>query len=79
MFLTIATVYALINILQTVLLPTNLDVDDEGEDGSILPESISLTRIEDLLAQMRFHEVPKRAMFTSTLKLGEGFIIGVKG
>ncbi|TEB31595.1 Ku DNA-binding complex, Ku70 subunit [Coprinellus micaceus] len=63
----------------TVLLPTNLDVDDEGEDGSILPESISLTRIEDLLAQMRFHEVPKRAMFTSTLKLGEGFIIGVKG
>ena len=71
--------YALIHNLQTVLLPTNLDVDDEDEDGVILPESISLTRIEDLLAQMRFHEVPKRAMFTSTFKLGEGFTIGVKG
>ncbi|KAJ3501671.1 hypothetical protein NMY22_g18843 [Coprinellus aureogranulatus] len=63
----------------SVLLPTNLAVDDEEGDGTVLPESISITRIEDLLAQMRFHEVPKRALFTAPLKLGEGFTIGVKG
>ena len=62
---------------KSVLLPTNLTDDDE--DSEVLPESVSITRIDDLLAQMRFHEVPKRAMFTSTFKLGEGFTIGVKG
>ncbi|KAF9012092.1 ku70-like protein [Hymenopellis radicata] len=51
--------------------------EDEDEEG--LPESISISRIEDLLAQMRFHEVPKRALFSVPFKLAEGFTIGVKG
>ncbi|KAG6901967.1 hypothetical protein C0995_006196 [Termitomyces sp. Mi166 len=66
----------------SVLLPTNLTDDDEAvdpSDPSVLPESISISRIEDLLAQMRFHEVPKRAHYSVPFKLGEGLIIGVKG
>lgn len=64
----------------SVLLPTNLDEDDEDTGkGALLPESISISRIEDLLAQMRFHEVPKRALFSAPFKLGEDFTIGVKG
>ncbi|EIW57977.1 ku70-like protein [Trametes versicolor FP-101664 SS1] len=66
----------------SVLLPTNLtDLDDisDGDPGSILPESISITRVEELLAQMRFHEVPKRALFSVPLTLAPGFMIGVKG
>ncbi|KAG6917848.1 hypothetical protein DXG01_000753 [Tephrocybe rancida] len=66
----------------SVLLPTNLTDDDEDvdtSDPSVLPESISISRIEDLLAQMRFHEVPKRAQFSVPFKLGEGLTIGVKG
>jgi len=62
----------------SVLLPSNLTEDDEA-DGSILPESISITRIDDLLSQMRFHEVPKRALFSVPLELAKGFVIGVKG
>lgn len=64
---------------QSVLLPTNLEEDDAEGDSSILPESISISKIEDLLAQMRFHEVPKRALFSAPFKLGDGFTIGVKG
>lgn len=45
----------------------------------MLPTSISITRIDDLLAQMRFHEVPKRALFSIPFELGKGFAIGVKG
>lgn len=60
-----------------MLLPNNLN-DDEG-DSSVLPESISITRIDDLLAQMRFHEVPKRALFSVPLELASEFVIGVKG
>jgi len=66
---------------QSVLLPNNLmDEDDIDEsDPSVLPESISISRIEDLLAQMRFHEVPKRAQFSIPFELADGFIIGIKG
>ncbi|KAK7043879.1 ATP-dependent DNA helicase II subunit 1 [Paramarasmius palmivorus] len=64
----------------SVLQPSTLaEDDDDGDDPSVLPESISISRIEDLLAQMRFHEVPKRAMFSVPLQLGNGFTIGVKG
>ncbi|KIY53908.1 Ku DNA-binding complex, Ku70 subunit [Fistulina hepatica ATCC 64428] len=35
--------------------------------------------IEDLLAQMRFREVPKRALFSIPFELGAGFTIGIKG
>ncbi|KAH9847820.1 ku70-like protein [Lenzites betulinus] len=66
----------------SVLLATNLsELDETGDDGpaSILPESISITRVEELLAQMRFHEVPKRALFSVPLTLAPGFVIGVKG
>lgn len=60
-----------------MLLPTNLAEDDA--DASILPESISITRVDDLLSQMRFHEVPKRALFSVPFELAKGFVIGVKG
>ncbi|KAG6820162.1 hypothetical protein H0H93_004599 [Arthromyces matolae] len=65
----------------SVLLPNNLGDEDDVDpsDPSVIPESISIARIEDLLAQMRFHEVPKRAHFSIPFKLGEGFTIGVKG
>ncbi|KAJ7265502.1 ku70-like protein [Mycena haematopus] len=65
----------------SVLLPNNLvDEDDMDQaDPSVLPESISISRIEDLLAQMRFHEVPKRAQFSVPFQLADGFSIGVKG
>jgi ATP-dependent DNA helicase 2 subunit 1 len=54
-------------------------VDGEDESSAILPESISITRIDELLAQMRFHEVPKRALFTAPFELAGNFVIGVKG
>ncbi|EAU85129.2 Ku70 [Coprinopsis cinerea okayama7 len=64
----------------SVLLPTNLEDDEElQQDGSLLPESISIARIEDLLEQMRIHESPKRTLFSVPFHLGEGFTIGVKG
>ncbi|KAJ7755905.1 SPOC like C-terminal domain-containing protein [Mycena metata] len=65
----------------SVLLPNNLvDEDDiDQDDPSVLPESISISRIEDLLAQMRFHEVPKRAQFSIPFEIAQGFTIGVKG
>ena len=45
----------------------------------MLPESISIGRIEELLQQMRFHEVPKRSLFSIPFTLAPGFVIGVKG
>jgi len=63
---------------KSVLLPNALNDDDE-EDTGVLPESISITRIDDLLSQMRFHEVPKRAIFSIPFQLADGFVIGVKG
>jgi ATP-dependent DNA helicase 2 subunit 1 len=53
---------------------------EDGEDGeSALPEQLSITRVNDLLAQMRFHEAPKRALFSVPFTLADGFVIGVKG
>ncbi|KAF9456442.1 SPOC like C-terminal domain-containing protein [Collybia nuda] len=65
----------------SVLLPSNIgDEDDSDEaDPSVLPESISISRIEDLLSQMRFHEVPKRAQFSVPFEFAQGLTIGVKG
>ncbi|KAG2147725.1 SPOC like C-terminal domain-containing protein [Suillus bovinus] len=61
----------------SVLLPNVLN--DEDEDTGVLPESISITRIDDLLSQMRFHEVPKRAIFSIPFQLADGFVISIKG
>ncbi|ETW82733.1 hypothetical protein HETIRDRAFT_157084 [Heterobasidion irregulare TC 32-1] len=62
-----------------VLLSSEFD-DSESQTGSSeLPESISITRIDDLLDQMRFHELPKRALFSVSLQLAPDFCIGVKG
>jgi ATP-dependent DNA helicase 2 subunit 1 len=55
-----------------------LGSDVQDEDG-VLGEGASITRINDLLSQMRFHEAPKRSLFSLPLKLAEGFTIGVKG
>ena len=65
-----------------MLLPTSttdLDSITDEDSASILPESISISRVDELLAQMRFHEVPKRALFSVPLTLAPGFVIGVKG
>jgi len=64
--------------LQSVLLSNVLN-DDNEDDTGVLPESISITRIDDLLSQMRFHEVPKRAIFSIPFQLADGFVIGIKG
>lgn len=53
--------------------------EDLQEGASVLPESISISRIEDLLSQMRFREVPKRALFSVPFQLADGFTIGIKG
>ena len=45
----------------------------------MLPEAVSITRMEDLLSEMRFREVPKRALFSIPFELAENFVIGVKG
>lgn len=62
---------------QSVLPTENFTVDEDST--SLLPESISITRIEELLEHMRFKEVPKRTLFTIPFHLAEGFTIGVKG
>ena len=49
------------------------------ESDSLLSDAISISRIDDLLAQMKFREMPKRALFSIPFELGEGFVIGVKG
>jgi ATP-dependent DNA helicase 2 subunit 1 len=46
---------------------------------SLLPQSISITRIEELLDQMRIKEIPKRTLFRIPFHLAEEFTIGVKG
>lgn len=63
-----------------ILLPTNVEEEEDVYEGSsVLPESISISRIEDLLSQMRIHEVPKRTLFSVPFELAKGFVIGVKG
>ncbi|KAJ3759185.1 SPOC like C-terminal domain-containing protein [Lentinula raphanica] len=61
------------------ILQTNAFVDDDDSDPSVLSESISISRIEDLLSQMRFREVTKRALFNIPFELAKDFTIGVKG
>jgi ATP-dependent DNA helicase 2 subunit 1 len=51
----------------------------EDEDVNSLPAEISISRIDDLLEQMRFHEVLKRALFSIPFELATGLVIGVKG
>jgi len=54
--------------------------DDEADDDyDFLPTAISISRINDLLEQMRFHEVPKRALFSIPFELARGLVIGIKG
>ncbi|KZP10481.1 Ku DNA-binding complex, Ku70 subunit [Athelia psychrophila] len=72
----------------SILLPAHIDEGEDDADAG-LPDRLSITRIDDLLAQMRFHEVPKRALFSITMsfppssakgsKDGEGMKIGIKG
>lgn len=50
--------------LQDVLLPTRVDEADQEEEDGVLPSSLSITRIDELLEQMRIYEVPKRAHFS---------------
>ena len=52
--------------------------EDEENDG-LLPENLSISRVDDLLSQMRFREMPKRALFSIPFEIGEEFVIGVKG
>jgi ATP-dependent DNA helicase 2 subunit 1 len=61
-----------------VLLPGTIGADDDEDEGT-MPSQLSITRIDDLLAQMRFHEAPKRALFSIPLTLAKGLVIGVKG
>ncbi|KAI0288957.1 SPOC like C-terminal domain-containing protein [Russula brevipes] len=53
--------------------------DPADEDSDFLPAAISISRIDDLLEQMRFHEVPKRALFSIPFELANGLVIGTKG
>jgi ATP-dependent DNA helicase 2 subunit 1 len=50
-----------------------------NDDYDFLPAAVSISRIDDLLEQMRFHEVPKRALFSIPFELAKGFVIGIKG
>ncbi|KAJ3811893.1 SPOC like C-terminal domain-containing protein [Lentinula aff. lateritia] len=61
------------------VLQTNAFADDVDSDPFILNQSISISRIEDLLSQMRFREVAKRALFNIPFALAKGLTIGVKG
>ncbi|KAJ3935286.1 MAG: SPOC like C-terminal domain-containing protein [Lentinula lateritia] len=61
------------------VLQTNAFADDVDSDPSILNQSISVSRIEDLLSQMKFREVAKRALFNIPFELAKGLTIGVKG
>ena len=49
------------------------------EDFDLLPQSLSINRIDDLLEQMRFYESPKRALFSIPFELGRDLVIGIKG
>lgn len=62
---------------QSILPMGPFTADEDGT--SLLPPSISITRVEELLEQMRIREIPKRALFSIPFHLAEGFTIGVKG
>lgn len=54
--------------------------EEETESGDgLLPDSFSISRVDDLLMQMKFREMPKRTLFSIPFEIGEGFVIGVKG
>ncbi|KIK60138.1 hypothetical protein GYMLUDRAFT_200779 [Collybiopsis luxurians FD-317 M1] len=53
--------------------------DEDGDGDESLNESISIARIEELLSQMKFREVPKRSHFNIPFELAKGLTIGVKG
>lgn len=63
---------------KSVLLPTNIASDDD-EDPDILPEAVSITKVDELLAQMKIREIPKRALFSVPFELAKDFVIGLKG
>ena len=60
------------------VLPADPFIGDENSTP-LLPQSISITGIEELLEQMRIKEVPKRTLFSIPFHLFEGFTIGVRG
>lgn len=60
------------------VLPADTFTEDEN-NTALLPQSISITKIEELLEQMRIKEVPKRTLFSIPFHLSGGFTIGVKG
>jgi ATP-dependent DNA helicase 2 subunit 1 len=62
-------------LAQSVLVSSS----SSDEDLDFLPPSLSISRIDDLLEQMRFHEAAKRALFSIPFELATGFIIGIKG
>ncbi|KAH9063618.1 SPOC like C-terminal domain-containing protein [Lactarius vividus] len=60
---------------------TNVLVTDTSseDDSDLLPPSLSINRIEELLDQMRFYESTKRALFSIPFELAGGLVIGIKG
>ncbi|PCH42686.1 ku70-like protein [Wolfiporia cocos MD-104 SS10] len=66
-------------VIYPLIFPTGYVPEEGNADGAPLPDYMSITRIDELLSEMRFHEVPKRALFSVPMQLAEGFVIGVKG
>lgn len=66
-------------LFQAILGPSIEEDNDDDENDGLLSDSISVSRIDDLLDQMKFREMPKRALFSVPFELGDGFVIGVKG
>jgi len=54
------------------------DGKSDPESG-ILSEDLSMSRITNLVAEMKFRVVPKRPVFSLRFELAAGFVIGVKG
>lgn len=67
---------SVLNLRGQNVLVSDASADD---DYDFLPAAISISRIDELLEQMRFHEVPKRALFSIPFELAKGLIIGIKG
>ncbi|KAI0259101.1 ku70-like protein [Gloeopeniophorella convolvens] len=61
-----------------VLVSDDIDDPPDANSGS-LPVALSISRLDELLEQMRFHEVPKRALFSIPFELAPDLIIGIKG
>ena len=57
----------------------SLEAEETGNDDGLLPDSFSISRVDDLLMQMKFREMPKRTLFSIPFEIGDGFVIGVKG